>query len=149
MGLLGSAFPLSYSKTQGLLDQLLGIEMSRGAIAAIRERSSATLEQHMQEALVFARHQPVAYVDETGAPTDNADGNNPTGKRGWQWVMVTAVVTVFIQGLSRSTRSDFDPGKDATNQGKHGLSLAAAAELSWEAAPPSARKDDACPVSTT
>ena len=103
VGLLGSAFPLSFSKTQALLDQLLGIEMSRGAIAAIRERISATLEKPMQEALVFARQQPVAYVDETGAPTGNADGSNPTGKRGWQWVMVTAVVTVFIQGLSRST----------------------------------------------
>ena len=53
----------------------------------------------------------MAYVDETGAPTGNAVdavfreavGNNPTGKRGWQWVMVTAVVTVFIQRLSRST----------------------------------------------
>ena len=29
---------------------------------------------------------------------------------------------------------DFDPGKDVTNLSKHGLSLAAAAELSWEAA---------------
>jgi uncharacterized DUF497 family protein len=29
---------------------------------------------------------------------------------------------------------EFDPGKDATNMGKHGLSLAAAAELSWDAA---------------
>jgi uncharacterized DUF497 family protein len=29
---------------------------------------------------------------------------------------------------------DFDPGKDATNLSKHGLSLAAAAKLSWEAA---------------
>jgi transposase len=65
----------------------------------------------MQEALAFARQQPVAYEDETGAPTRNAVdavfreavGNNPTGKRGWQWVMVTAVVTVFIQGVSRST----------------------------------------------
>jgi len=103
VGLLGSAFPLSFSKTQALLDQLLGVEISRGAIATIRERISATLEQPMQEALAFARQQPVAYVDETGAPTGNADGNNPTGKRGWQWVMVTAVVTVFIQGLSRST----------------------------------------------
>lgn len=28
----------------------------------------------------------------------------------------------------------FDPGKDATNLSKHGLSLAAAAELSWDAA---------------
>ena len=103
VGLLGSVFPLSFSKTQALLDQLLGVEISRGAIATIRERISATLEQPMQEALALARQQPVAYVDETGAPTGNADGNNPTGKRGWQWVMVTAVVTVFLQGLSRST----------------------------------------------
>lgn len=103
VGMLGSAFPLSFSKTQALLNQLLGIEMSRGAIAAIRERISSTLEQPMQEALAFARQEPVAYVDETVAPTGNPDGNNPTGKRGWQWVMVTAVVTVFIQGLSRST----------------------------------------------
>jgi transposase len=103
VGLLGSAFPLSFSKTQALLDQLLGVEMSRGAIAAIRQRLSATLAEPMAQALESARQQPVAYVDETGAPTGNADGNNPNGKRGWQWVMVTAVVTVFIQGLSRST----------------------------------------------
>ena len=103
VGLLGSAFPLSFSKTQALLDQLLGVEISRGAIATIRERISATLEQPVQQALAFARQQPVAYVDETGAPTGNADGDNPTRKRGWQWVMVTSVVTVFIQGLSRST----------------------------------------------
>jgi len=103
VGLLGSAFPLSFSKTQALLDQLLGVEMSRGAIAKIRERLSAVLAEPMAQALEAARQQPVAYVDETGAPTGNADGNNPTGKRGWQWVMVTAVVTVFIQGLSRST----------------------------------------------
>ena len=103
VGLLGSVFPLSFSKTQALLDQLLAVEISRGAIAKVRQRLSAALAQPMQEALAFARQQPVAYVDETGAPTGNADGNNPTGKRGWQWVMVTAVVTVFIQGLSRST----------------------------------------------
>ena len=103
VGLLGSTFPLSFSKTQALLDQLLGIEISCGAMATIRKRISATLERPMQEALDFVRQQPVAYVDETGAPTGNSDGNNPTGKRGWQWVMVTATVTVFIQGLSRST----------------------------------------------
>jgi transposase len=81
------------------------VEISRGAIATIRQRLSAALEQPMQEALAFARQQPVAYVEETGAPTGNGDGNNPTGKRGWQWVMVTAAVTVYIQGLSRSTAS--------------------------------------------
>jgi len=29
---------------------------------------------------------------------------------------------------------DFDPGKDATNLSKHGVSLAAAAQLDWDAA---------------
>lgn len=29
---------------------------------------------------------------------------------------------------------DFDPGKDASNLSKHGFSLAAAAELSWDEA---------------
>ena len=77
VGLLGSAFPLSFSKTQALVDQLLGMRISRGAMATIRERISATLEQPMQEALTFARQQPVVYVDETGAPTGNADGAIP------------------------------------------------------------------------
>ena len=33
--------------------------------------------------------QPLAYGDETGAPTGNADGGNPDRQRGWQWVMLT------------------------------------------------------------
>ena len=37
------------------------------------------------------------------ARSGNADGNNHNGKRGWQLAMVTAVVAVFVQGLSRST----------------------------------------------
>ena len=102
MCLLGSAFPLSFRKTQALLDELLGVEISRGTIARVRQRLSAARNQPMQEALAFARQLPVAYMDETGAPTGNADGNNATGKSGWRWVMVTAAVTVFIQGLSRS-----------------------------------------------
>ena len=78
------------------------MEISCAAIARICERLSAALEQPMEEAIQEARLQPVAYADETGAPTGNADGRNPDGRRGWQWVMVTPVVTVFLQGLSRS-----------------------------------------------
>jgi transposase len=103
VGLLSSAFPLSFGRTQALLDQLLGVKISRGAIAAIRRRLSAALQHPVAEALQVARQQPVAYVDETGAPTGNADGGNPDRKRGWQWVMATPVVTVFLQGLSRSS----------------------------------------------
>ena len=102
VGLLGSAFPLSVRKSQALLQQLLGLTISCGTITTIRQRLSAALAQPTAEALLAARQQPVAYVDETGAPTGNADGNNPTRRRGWLWVMVTPVVTVFRQGLSRS-----------------------------------------------
>jgi hypothetical protein len=95
VGLLGSVFRLSFSKSQQLLEQRLGLAVSRGEIATIRQHLSAALARPMQETLAFARQQPVVDVDETGAPTGNAVGNNPTGKRGWQWVLVTAVVTVF------------------------------------------------------
>jgi hypothetical protein len=54
VGLLGSAFPLSFSKTQALLDQLMGVEISCGTIATIRRSLSGALEQPMQEALDFA-----------------------------------------------------------------------------------------------
>jgi len=48
----------------------------------------------MNQAIPFARQQPVVHVVdevlraavETVAPTGNADGGNPDGKRGWQWV---------------------------------------------------------------
>jgi transposase len=113
VGLLGSAFPLSFSKTQALLDQLLGVEISRGAIAKIRQRLSSALAEPIAQALEAARQQPVAYVDETGAPTGNADGGNPDRRRGWQWVMVTPVVTVFLQGLSRSTAAAIELLGDA------------------------------------
>jgi transposase len=102
VGLLTGSFPLSFSKVQLLLDQLLGVEISRGALSDMRQRLSAALEAATSEAHQAAQRQPVAYVDETGAPTGNADGGNAKGRRGWLWVMVTPIVTVFLQGLSRS-----------------------------------------------
>ena len=90
-----------YSPRPSALLRLLGVDISHEAIATIRERLSSALTEPTAEALAFARQQPVAYVvDEV---LREAVGNNPTGKRGWQWVMVTPVVTVFRQGLSRST----------------------------------------------
>jgi uncharacterized DUF497 family protein len=35
---------------------------------------------------------------------------------------------------NKCVRIEFDPAKDATNQAKHGLSLAMAAELEWDTA---------------
>jgi glucose-6-phosphate-specific signal transduction histidine kinase len=60
------------AKTQALLEQLLGVTISRSAIAAIRKRLSAALEQPTTAAHRALQQQPVVYVDETGAPTGNA-----------------------------------------------------------------------------
>jgi transposase len=102
IALLGAAFPLSISKSQALLQQVLGVTLSRASIVRCLQRVSAALEQPTTAAHRAMQQQPVVYVDETGAPTGNADGRNPTGKRGWLWVAMSPVVTVFLQGLSRS-----------------------------------------------
>lgn len=51
VGLLGSAFPLSISKSQALLQQLLGLTISRGTITTICQRLSVALAQPTTEAL--------------------------------------------------------------------------------------------------
>jgi hypothetical protein len=48
---MGSTIILSFSKTQALLNQLLGAQISCGANAVIRQRLSAALEQPMAEEL--------------------------------------------------------------------------------------------------
>ena len=53
---------MTFSKTQAPLDQLLGVQISRGAIAVIRQRLSAAVEQPKAEALQAARQQPVVYM---------------------------------------------------------------------------------------
>ena len=96
MGLLGSAFPMSFSKIQAKEDQLWGVEIScggycndppalEGSPGVTAVRSAAGLPTLMQ--LV---HPP----------------STPTG--GCQQVMVTSVVTEFIQGLSRSAAAAID-----------------------------------------
>ena len=102
VGLLGTGFHLTHRKVQRLLDQVLGIQISTGAINAIRCRLSAALAAPVARATEAIRLQPVAHLDETGGPVGNADGNNPSGRRGWLWVMNTPLLTVFDQGLSRS-----------------------------------------------
>jgi hypothetical protein len=46
VGLLGSAFPLSFSKTQALLDQLLGVEYSFGEVFVYLCHESNVLYEH-------------------------------------------------------------------------------------------------------
>jgi transposase len=80
VGLLGSAFPLRFSKSQALLAQLLGVEISRGAIAAIRQRLSAALEPSMAEALQAVDDgDPSGDGVSTGAEPFNRCGDRTAG----------------------------------------------------------------------
>ena len=69
---------------------MMGVGIGCGMIATICRGLSVALEQPMQAAQIFARQQPVVYVDETGDSAAmrwrQCDGGNPDGKRGWQWV---------------------------------------------------------------
>ncbi len=105
VGLLGSVYHLSHRKVQGLLDQVLGIEASTGAINSIRCRLSDSLAALVEEAAETIRWEQVAHMDETGGPIGNADGHNPKGQRGWLWVVVTPTLTVFHLALSRSAEA--------------------------------------------
>ncbi len=58
--------PLSLSKVQLLLAQLLGVELGRGALSDRRQRLSSTPEVVTLEAHQAAQQQPVADVDEIG-----------------------------------------------------------------------------------
>jgi transposase len=101
VGLLGGADHLR-RKVRSLLDQVLGVEISTGAINAIRCRLSKNLASLVEEATEAIRQDKVIHMDETGGPIGNADGNNPERKRSWLWVMVTPALAVFQLVLSRS-----------------------------------------------
>jgi transposase len=57
------------------------------------------------EAQEYVQQQPQVNVDETSFTQGNADNNNPTGKQGWLWVVVTPLVCLFAVLLSRSQQA--------------------------------------------
>ena len=89
---------------QAMLD-VFGIQMALGSINNLRQQASEAVAGPVEEAKVYAQQQPVVKSDETGFPQGNADGNNPDQRKGWLWVMVTPLVTVFQVFLSRSQQS--------------------------------------------
>ena len=62
IALLGAAFPLSISKSQALLQQVLGVEQPRASIVRSLQRVSAALEQPTTAAHRALQQQPVVYV---------------------------------------------------------------------------------------
>ena len=101
VGLLSGKYRQSERQTQAALEDFFQVEVALGTINNLRQEVSASLAAPVEEATVFAQTQAAANADETGWRQGNSDGNNPTLRKAWLWVMVTSYVTVFQIKLSR------------------------------------------------
>jgi hypothetical protein len=101
VGLLSGKYRQSERQTQEALEDFFQVEVALGTINNLRQEVSASLAAAVEEATVFAQAQQEANADETGWRQGNSDGNNPTQRKAWLWVMVTSYVTVFQIHLNR------------------------------------------------
>jgi len=101
VGLLSSENVQSHSKVQTLLSRLFGIEISIASVNRLRHELTQALSIPVQEVHQFVQGAPFLHSDETSFQQGNADGNNPEGKKGWLWTIVTDSVVLFEVALSR------------------------------------------------
>ncbi len=101
VGMLSVEGRQSHRQMQGMLREVFGIEIGRGTITNIRQEISEAIAAASEEAKEYAKQQPVVNCDETGFSQQNRDGNNPTEKKAWLWVLVTPLISVFLVTLSR------------------------------------------------
>jgi transposase len=103
VALLSSDNYQSHSKVQTLLNRLFGIEISIASVNRLRHEVSEAVLLPVEAAQAFVQRSAFVHSDETSFSQGNSDGNNPEGKKGWLWTLVTASVIVFEVALSRSS----------------------------------------------
>lgn len=96
MAILMGVYHLSKRQVSRLLDDCFNISISAGSVVKQQSAVSAALKDAVEEAEQYVQKQAVRNIDETGWP--QVEG----GKRGWLWVVVTPLVTVFRVALSRA-----------------------------------------------
>ena len=102
VGVLSGQYRQSHRMVQELLGELFGIELSVGSINQLRQESSSSVAEAVAQAHAYVQAQHQVNLDETSFAQGNCDGQNPTGRQGWLWVMVTPLVSYFAVVLSRS-----------------------------------------------
>jgi transposase len=101
---LGAGLRLSVRERQRLFEDLFGLRMSTGTVKAIDNRVSENVAAFYEEARTWLRQAAFAHADETSWPLG--------GHRGWLWVAVTDLVTIFQVDPKRNAaafRSLFGP----------------------------------------
>jgi len=102
VGLLSGEYRQSHAMVERLLSEVFGVEISVGSINHLRQEMSEAVAEPVIEARNYVQSQPIVGSDETSFRQGNGDGQNPTGKRAWLWVVVTPLVCYFEVWLSRS-----------------------------------------------
>ena len=100
-GLLSSHYALSKEKICLLFNDLLGIQVTPGALSKNEELISDSLEVSYDEIHAALKQSQVVHLDETGFRQGNSDGKNPEGKKAWVWTMVSKSLTLFKICLGR------------------------------------------------
>ena len=95
IGTLGTRYHLTLRKTQSLLDQLLGITFSVGAISQAQGKVSEALKLPVAQALASLRHAKVLNMDETRYPRFGQSSS-------WMWTAVQPLLAVFCIYPSRA-----------------------------------------------
>jgi transposase len=101
---LGAGFRLSVRERRRLFQDLFGLKMSTGTVKTIDNRVSENVAAIYDEARAWLSQAAVAHADETSWPLGS--------HRGWLWVAVTDLVTIFQVDPRRSAaafRSLFGP----------------------------------------
>lgn len=101
VGFLSGESRQSHRQVSEFLKQILGIDLSRQTVNAMRTEVSESIEAAVTAAKQYVQKQPVLNCDETGFSQQNRDGQNPGQKKGWLWVVVAPLVSVFEISLSR------------------------------------------------
>jgi transposase len=102
VALLSGQYRQSHQMVQQLFADLFGVKMSVGSINRLRQESSVAVAEAVEAAHQYVQEQSNVNMDETSFAQGNGDGNNPNGRKGWLWVMVTPLVSYFAVCLGRS-----------------------------------------------
>lgn len=90
-------YHLSRRTTVGVMADLFGVDLAVGSVSACEQAVSAAVAAPVAEAHRYVQAQEVVHVDETGWRQGR--------QRAWLWVMVSALVTVFMIHSRRGTQA--------------------------------------------
>ncbi len=93
VALLSGRYHLSKRDIVDIMTDFFQANVSLGSVSALERRTSAIIQEPVDEAREYVKTQPVVHMDETGWREAN--------QKAWMWVAATTLVTVFLIRLSR------------------------------------------------